>query len=228
MRLRYKFGLAAGLAYTAYVVIYGAIIGVHPLALFLVTIVSLAGGIAGMLATSWLFDRLVSNKIRAARAPIRLAFFHLNKPAITALSRSFKGHPQFTASVAEPRELTRQQRRLDALYVSFTEAVRRWGAHPDSHRAQVLRTRPEDSGMPPYVVAGPLIPADDPRAGDQGHELKLTLAAVLDAVKTFNADNPSPIRVVGFWTSTLGIGRMEPADAANAIISVYGERLGET
>ena len=180
-----------------------------------------------MLATSWLFDRLVSNKIRAARAPIRLAFFHLNKPAIVALGHALRGHPQLTALVARPGKLTRQQRRLDALHVSPTEAVKRWGARPDSHRAQVLRTRPEDSGMPPYVVAGPLIPADDPRAGDQGDELKLTLAAVLDGVKAFNANNSSPIGVIGFWTSTLGIGRMDPAEAANVIISVYGERLGE-
>jgi hypothetical protein len=81
--------------------------------------------------------------------------------------------------------------------------------------------------MPPYVVTAPLIPVGDPRAGDQGHELKLTLAAVLDAVKTFNANNSSPIRVIGFWTSTLGLGSMDPTEAANAIISVYGERLGE-
>jgi hypothetical protein len=72
------------------------------------------------------------------------------------------------------------------------------------------------------------MPVGDPRTGHRAHELKFTLAAVLDAVKLFNTNSSSPIRVVGFWTSTLGIGSMNPADAANAIISVYEERLGES
>jgi hypothetical protein len=227
MRLRYKFGLAGGLAATAYVLIYGAVIGVDPLVLFGVAVLGIAVGIPAMLATSWLFDRLASPRIRVALAPLRLVFFANDGPAVAALRQALRGHPQLTASLAKPGHLTQQQRGLDALYVSPTEAVNRWGAHPEPHRAQVLRTRPEDSGMPPYVVTGPPIGAGDLRPSGAGHELRLTLAAVLDAVKSFNAKNAPPIRTVGFWTSTLGLDRISPTEAANTIISVYEERLGE-
>jgi len=81
--------------------------------------------------------------------------------------------------------------------------------------------------MPPYVVTGVTIGTDDPQAGDPSHGLKLTMTAVLDAVKSFNAKNSSPVRVVGFWTGTLGIDRLGPTEAGNTIISVYQERLGE-
>ena len=183
MRLRYKFGLAGGFAYIAYVVIYGAILGANPLVLFGVAILCIAVGIPTMLATSWLFDRVVSNRIRAARAPVRLVLFSSDSAAVGALGQAFGGHPQLTAAVAKPGQLTRQQRGLDALYVPLTDAVERWGARPASHKSQVLRTRPDDSGMPPYVVTGVATGADDPRAGDPGHELKLTMAAVLDAAR---------------------------------------------
>jgi len=53
------------------------------------------------------------------------------------------------------------------------------------------------------------------------------MTAVLDAVKSFNAENSPPIRVIGFWTDTLGIDRMDPTEAARTITSVYEERLGE-
>jgi hypothetical protein len=223
MRLGYKFGLATIASIAAYILIYGAILGSSPLIMFVLVVVVVGSGIPAMLATSWLFDRLATPRIRAALAPLRLAFFDSNEPTIRALRQALAGHPQFTALVAKPGQLTQQQRGLDALYVPLSEVAERWGAHPASSKSQVLRTRPEDSGMPPFVVAGPLIPADDP-----SRELKLTLAAVLDAVKAFNAHSSYPIRVVGFWTSTLGIGRMDPAEAAKTIISVYEEKLGES
>jgi hypothetical protein len=220
MRLRYKFGLAAGFAYIAYVIIYGAILGAHPLVLLLVAVLVVGSGIPAVLATSWLFDRLVSNKIRAARAPPRLVFFHTSGSSVGALRQAFGGHPQFTASVAKPGQLTGQQRGLDALYVSLTDAVERWGARPASHKSQVLRTRPEDSGMPPYVVTGVTIGADERRAGDASYELKLTMTAVLDAVKSFNAENSPPIRTVGFWADALGMDRLDLAEAASIVVSV--------
>jgi len=74
--------------------------------------------------------------------------------------------------------------------------------------------------MPPYVVTGVTIGANDPRSGDPSHELKLTMTAVLDAVKAFNAKNAPPIRVIGFRTDALGMDRLDPADAANIIVSV--------
>jgi hypothetical protein len=227
MRLRYKFGLAGGLAFTAYVIIYGSILGANPLVLFGVAILGIAVGIPSMLATSWLFDRLVSNRIRAASAPVRLVFFDTSESTVRALRQALEGHPQFTASVAKPGQLTQQQRGLDALYVSLKDAVERWGARPSSSKSQVLRTRPDDSGMPPYVVTGVAIGADEPKAGGPSHGLKSTMTAVIDAVKSFNAKNSPPIRVIGFWTGALGIDRMDPTEAANMIASVYQERLGE-
>ena len=227
MRLRYKLGLAWTLGATAYVVIYGATLGGNALILFVLAVVGLASGTAGMLLTSWLFDRFVSNRIRAARAPLGLVFFDPNERTARALRQAFQGHPQFTASLAKPGQLTTRQRRLDALCVPLTDAVERWGARPASHKAQVLRTRPEDSGMPPYVVAGVAIGPNDPRAGDPGHELRLMMTAVLDAAKAFNTENSPPIRVVGFWTDMLGMNRINPTEAGKIIISAYEGRLGE-
>jgi len=227
MRLRYKFGLATLVGIEAYCVTYAAIQGVDPLGLVIASSVVVGSGIPAMFATSWLFDRLASPRIQATLAPLRLVFFGIDESAVRALRQALEGHPQLTASVAKPGKLSRRQRRLDALYVTLTDAVERWGARPASHKSQMLRTRPEDSDMPPYVVTGVAIGADDPRGGDPGHELKLTLAAVLDAVKSFNAENSPPIRVVGFWTDSLGIDRMNATEAANTIISVYDERLGE-
>jgi len=80
--------------------------------------------------------------------------------------------------------------------------------------------------MPPYVVTGAAIAAHDPRAGDPGHELKVMMAAVLDAAKAFNTKNAPPIRVIGFWTDALGMDRLDPTEAGNIIVSVYEERLG--
>jgi hypothetical protein len=216
MRLRYKFGLAGGLAFTAYVVIYGAILGTNPLALLLVAVLVVGSGIPAMFATSWLFDRLASPRIQAARAPLRLVSFDSSEPAVRALRQAFQGLPQLTAFVSKPGQLTGQQRGLDALYLSYTDAIERWGARPNSHKSQVLRTRPEDSDMPPYVVTGVAIGA----AGDPGHELKLMMAAALDAVKSFNAENSPPIRVIGFWTDTLGMDRLDLAEAASIVVSV--------
>jgi len=220
MRLRYKFGLAGGLAFTAYVVIYGAILGANPLVLLLVAVLVVGSGIPAMFATSWLFDRLVSNKIRAAMGPLRLVFFDNDEPAVRAWRQAFRGHPELTAFVAKSGQLTKQQRGLDALCVPLTDAVERWGARPNSHKSQVLTTRADDSGMPPYVVTGVATGADDPRGGDPRHGLKLMMATVLDAVKAFNAKNAPPIRVIGFWTSALGIDRLDPTEAASIIISV--------
>jgi hypothetical protein len=54
------------------------------------------------------------------------------------------------------------------------------------------------------------------------------MAAVLDAVQSFNAKNSSPIRTVGFWADEVGMDRMDPTEAADTIVSVYEERLGES
>jgi hypothetical protein len=199
MRLRYKFGLAWTVGATAYGLIYAATQGVDPLMLLVAAGVALSSGTAGMLLASWLFDRLLSNKIRAARAQLRIVFLDSGESTARALRQALRGHPQLTASVAKPGHLTQQQRQLDALYVCLTDAVERWGARPASHRSQVLRTRPEDSGMPPYVVTGVATGEADPRTG-----LKLTMTAVLDAVKSFNAENSSPIRTLGSGSAPSG------------------------
>ncbi len=57
MRLRYKTGLAYTVGVTAYAVIYGATQGLDLLILFMLMVICLASGTAGMLLTSWLFDR---------------------------------------------------------------------------------------------------------------------------------------------------------------------------
>src|SRR5437870_4617172 len=126
----------------------------------------------------------------------QLIFSDDDQEVINNLCASFEGRPELTALALRPHELRKAD--LDALYLSLPYAER-WGSHPILHKAQILRTRPEDKDMPPYVITGVAMDANEPR--DPRAELELIIRAVLDAVESFNLENANhPLRRIGIWT----------------------------
>jgi hypothetical protein len=151
----------------------------------------------------------------------RLFFSDNNVDLVGKLQQVFDGCPETTALVLEPHELPTLEG-LDALYLTLI-AAERWGPKLVFYESQVIKTRPEDEGWPPYIVVGIAMKPDDPRAGDPEAELKLVMKACLDAVKLYNQENSAPIRSVGFWTEDLWINSMDVSTAGEIIRSAYQE-----
>lgn len=151
-----------------------------------------------------------------------LLFSDDNADLIRTLQQSFAGCPELTTLILKPHELT-ALRGLDALYLSII-AAERWRPKLVFYESQILKTRPEDQGWPPYIVVGIALQPGDLRAGSPTEELKLTMKAVLVALNRYNEQNNSPIMRVGFWTDTLWINRMEVSTAGDIIRSAYREQ----
>jgi hypothetical protein len=63
MRVRVKFGLAAGALLTIYSIVYAALKGGrHPLGLFVVAVVVALTSVVATLVTSWLIDRYTGRR----------------------------------------------------------------------------------------------------------------------------------------------------------------------
>jgi hypothetical protein len=152
---------------------------------------------------------------------LKLLFSDENAALIEKLQQAFEGNPDLIALTLRPDELPKLKE-LDALYMSII-AAERWGSKLVFYESQILKTRPEDQGWPPYIVTGIALKPDDPRAGDPIEELKLVMKAVLYALKSYNQQNKSKIRTVGFWTENLRMPRMDVSAAGEIIRSAYQE-----
>jgi hypothetical protein len=141
---------------------------------------------------------------------------------VRELQQAFDGCPALFSVTLKPEELPNLEG-LDALYLTLV-AAERWDPKLVFYKAQILDTRPEDEGWPPYIVAGIAMKPDDPRAGNPSAELELVTTAVLAALKTYNELNKSPIRKVAFWTDLLRINRMDAFVAGRIIRSAYEEQ----
>ena len=130
---------------------------------------------------------------------------------VQLLQKGVAGCEEITVLQLKPDQLLYVEG-LDAFYISVTGAER-WGALPISHKAQVLRTAPDDAekGYPPYVIAGGLFEMEDP--SDPRFYLRVIMNTVLDAVKSFNAENNGVIKKIGFWADDLCFSSMNPAQA---------------
>ena len=150
----------------------------------------------------------------------QLIFSDDDQGLISNFCASFEGRPELTAIALKPSELRKAD--IDALYLSLPYAER-WGARPILYKAQILKTRPEDKDMPPYVITGVAMPVSEPR--DPRAELKLVIAAVLDAVEAFNLENADhPLKRIGLWTEMIGARRVPPAEAGSIIRTAYEEQ----
>ena len=152
-----------------------------------------------------------------------LVFSDENESNVGLLRQAFEGCPELIALFMKPDELPKYE--LDAIYLTLM-AAERWGPRIINYKykSQVLKTRSEDKGMPPYIVTGIAMDVDDPHAGDPKSELQLVMPAIFDAVESFNLENNNPIHVIGFWTDMLWINRLDVAEAGKIIRSVYEER----
>ena len=113
---------------------------------------------------------------------------------------------------------------LDAVYLSPPYAER-WGARPTFYRAEILKTGPEDraGGMVPYIVSGVMMTLDDHR--EPLSQVQLLVESVLEAVVSFNEQNPGAIRSVGFLGRNVATDPVQADDAARIIKQAYEEKL---
>lgn len=142
------------------------------------------------------------------------------------LQDGFKGYPQLIARAVKSPELMRLPD-VDAIYLSVM-AAERWGARPITREAQVLQTTPADQelGLPPFVIAGVALAAEDPR-GDPEFDLSVIISAVLSAVRRFNQAVPHTIQNVAFGPEWTGIRKLAPYRAAEIILAAYDEAPDE-
>lgn len=152
----------------------------------------------------------------------QLVFSDEKESTVRELRQSFEGCPELTALLLKPDELPKLKG-LDALFLTLT-AAERWGPRIAFYKSQVLTTRPQDEDMPPYIVTGIAMEIDDPRTRDPRSELKLVIAAVLDAVRQHNSESGRQIKSVGFWTELLGMRRLSPTEAGQIIRSIYEDK----
>jgi hypothetical protein len=113
---------------------------------------------------------------------------------------------------------------LDAVYLSPPYAER-WGATPTFYRAEILKTGPEEraGGMLPYVVSGVMMRLDDDRGPLS--QVQLLVESVLEAVVTFNEQNPDAIRSVGFLGRNVASDPVQADDATRIIKEAYEKKL---
>jgi hypothetical protein len=114
---------------------------------------------------------------------------------------------------------------VDAVFLTLPQAEK-WNARPILHQAQVLPTNPnesDDANMTPYVIAGVATSETDP-SDSPVFDLKLVVRCILLAARDHNRmcdsiDNE--IRRVGVWPPMIGMERLPPNIAAEAIVSTY-------
>jgi len=149
----------------------------------------------------------------------RLIFADEREEVVEGLQQEFDGCEEVKAICLPPAQLRRLEN-LDALYLSLPYAER-WGAKPILYKAQVLKTRGKEEGMPPFVIAGGAFHPDQMR--DEKYELRQVITSVFDAVETFNRESPEKILTVGFWTeiSPLQFNRVSPKEAGQIIREMY-------
>jgi hypothetical protein len=152
----------------------------------------------------------------------KLIFSDSNENVIKQLRQAFEGCPELTALMLKPDELPKLDG-LDALFLTLI-AAERWGPRLIFYKSQVLKTRPEDRAMPPYIVTGIAMNVDDPRTRDPSSELKLVITAVLDAVESYNSENGDPIKTVGLWTNMLSVDSVDPIEAGQIIRLIYEDK----
>jgi hypothetical protein len=153
-----------------------------------------------------------------------LTFSDEHEQFVSGLSSSFDGCPELLAVVLDPSQLPSLEG-LDAIFLGLPYAER-WGSRPILYKAQVLSTRPDDEGMPPYIVTGVAMHEADPR--DARFELRLLIAAILDAVELHNLSSARPIRRIGLWTDMLGMRRLGAKEAGDIIRSMYEGRYTDS
>lgn len=153
----------------------------------------------------------------------QLIFADEREEIVNRLQQVFKGSQEMKAIKLSPAQL-RNLDGLGALYLTLPYAER-WGAKPILYQAQVLKTRAEDEGMPPFVVVGGAFHPDQLR--DPRYELRQIISSVLEAVEKFNRENSEKIFSVGFWTeiSPLNFDLLSPEEAGRIILEMYEDKI---
>lgn len=151
----------------------------------------------------------------------KLIFADEREEMVERLQRAFAGCQELQAVCVSP-PIFRRMEGLDALFLTLPLAER-WGARPILYKAQVLKTRGVDEGMPPYVLAGGAFHPD--QISDAKYELRQVIVSVLEAVEAFNRDNSEQILAVGFWTGISSMSDLSPEEAGQVIREMYEDKM---
>jgi len=91
---------------------------------------------------------------------------------------------------------------IDVIYLPLA-AAEQFGAKPLIHESQILSTslKDQEGGLPPFVVTGTCLAADDARGPNA--EMRILLAAVFGAIRRFNERGGSKLEHLGFWAYDL-------------------------
>ncbi len=133
---------------------------------------------------------------------LEITLLDADRETFDELATTFKGSDVIKVQKVDRVLYTRPPSGLDAVFL-VVPAAERWGAKPVPG-AQIFKTSVDDQrdGMPPYVVAGGVLRAGDPR--DPVQDAKMVIGAVLNAIREFNqANRDKVIHKLGFWAVNL-------------------------
>jgi hypothetical protein len=130
---------------------------------------------------------------------LNLLIFDPDPVHIAELKMVFKDLPSITIERVERMLYLEPPRRgIDILYLPLAAAAR-FGSRPLVHKSLILPTFAEDvqTGLPPFIVTGTCLAANDPR--DPVTQMRILLTAVFEAIRSFNEMNGAKLQTIGFW-----------------------------
>lgn len=156
----------------------------------------------------------------------RLIIFETDRLAVEALRRDVR-LPFIGVVHGDGRQATREAD-LDALWLTWMQAER-FGVTPtvQLHCAVVYRTPPPltAEGYPAFIVAGVGFSKSDPP--DLVERLRMSIEAVLEAIKRFNSSGGGPIIRVGTIPENLLLDGLPLATATATIAKAWEKLYGE-
>jgi len=152
-----------------------------------------------------------------------LVIFDSDPEKVIALESAFGELASVTILHVDTMLYLRPPKGIDVLYLPLA-AAERWGSKPLVHESQILSTslNDQESGLPPFIVAGTCLAPNDPRGSVP--EMKLLLLSVFNAIRSFNSRGKRKLRRVGFWGDNLLTG-LTPHELKGILLSVVPELL---
>jgi hypothetical protein len=134
-----------------------------------------------------------------------LRVFDADPRVVAALAETFGGVDSVRIIAVDAMLYFKPPNGLDVLYLPLA-AAEKFGSKPLIHKSQVFHISPLDqqAGLPPFVVSGTCLAADDSRGPIP--EMRILLTAVFDAIRAFNQQGDTQLATIGFWAYNLLAG----------------------
>jgi hypothetical protein len=150
-----------------------------------------------------------------------LLIFDPDSTNVSAMKSALSDLPSITVLQVERMRYLEPPQGIDVLYLPLAASAR-FGSKPLIHQSLILPTTHKDqqTGLPPFVVTGTCLAADDPRGPIP--EMKLLLSVVFNSIRTFNREGEQKLRRIGFWGYDLLRG-LTASELKEIIIEVIPE-----